>query len=575
MPVQNSEVRDIFNELADILDIEGENRFRVRAYRDAARTVAGLSANVSSMVASGEDLTELPGIGEDLARKIAEIVETGDLSLLREKRENTPHELSRLLRIAGLGPRRVSRLHRELGVACPEDLKAAAREGAIRKLKGFGKKTEQSMLAGLERLEQSQGRKQRIKLLEAEQQAEALTSYLKKSKGLKELTVAGSYRRRKETVGDLDILAACAQDSDVMQRFVEHEDVRGILSRGESRSTVVLRSGLHVDMCLVSQACYGAALHYFTGSRSHNVAIRKIGLDRGCKINEYGVFKGGKRIAGKTEEDVYAAVGLPFIEPELREDRGEIQAARKDQLPSLVELKNIQGDLHCHTQATDGRHDLEEMAEAARKRGYGYLAITDHSRKVSMAGGLNRKDLAAQIERIDRLNEKREDFVLLKGIEVDILEDGSLDLPDDILKKLDVVVCSIHYNLDLSREKQTRRILRAMDNPCCNILGHPSGRLINRRGPSEVDMEKIMRAAAERNCHLELNAHPDRLDLSDRFCKMAREMNVKVAVSTDAHGLSELDFMRFGVDQARRGWLEPRDVINTRSLSELKKILKR
>jgi len=572
MPVQNSEVRDIFTKLADLLDIEGANEFRVRAYRNAARTVSGLSANISDMVKSGQDLTELPGIGKDLAGKIKEIVDTGTLSQLQETRKKTPQELNKLLKIEGLGPKRVKKLNRKLGITSLEQLKKAAQNGKIQELEGLGKKTEQSILQSIE---QNQGQEERIKLLEAEQQAASLAAYLKKSKGIKELTIAGSYRRRKETVGDLDILVTCEKDSTVMQRFVEYEDVSKIISRGKSRSTIVLRSGLHVDLCLLAQVSYGAALHYFTGSKSHNIAIRKIGQEKGYKINEYGVFKGRKRIAGKTEKEVYGAVDLPYIEPELREDRGEIQAARNNQLPSLIELNSIQGDLHCHTRESDGHNSLEEMAKAAREKGYAYLAITEHSQKVAMAKGLNRERLAAQIDKIDQLNADLEDFTLLKGIEVDILEDGALDLPDDILKKLDIVVCSIHYNQNLSRKKQTRRIIRAMDNPCCNILGHPTGRLINKREPYEVDMEEIMRAASERGCHLELNAHPDRLDLSDRFCKMAKEMHVKLAVSTDAHGISDLDFMRFGIGQARRGWLEAQDVINTYSLEKLKKHLKR
>jgi DNA polymerase (family X) len=572
MPVQNSEVRDIFTKFADLLDIEGANEFRVRAYRNAARTVSGLSANISDMVKSGQDLTELPGIGKDLAGKIKEIVDTGTLSQLQETRKKTPQELNKLLKIEGLGPKRVKKLNRKLGITSLEQLKKAAQNGKIQELEGLGKKTEQSILQSIE---QNQGQEERIKLLEAEQQAASLVAYLKKSKGIKELTIAGSYRRRKETVGDLDILVTCEKDSTVMQRFVEYEDVSKIISRGKSRSTIVLRSGLHVDLCLLAQVSYGAALHYFTGSKSHNIAIRKIGQEKGYKINEYGVFKGRKRIAGKTEKEVYGAVDLPYIEPELREDRGEIQAARNNQLPSLIELNSIQGDLHCHTRESDGHNSLEEMAKAAREKGYAYLAITEHSQKVAMAKGLNRERLAAQIDKIDQLNADLEDFTLLKGIEVDILEDGALDLPDDILKKLDIVVCSIHYNQNLSRKKQTRRIIRAMDNPCCNILGHPTGRLINKREPYEVDMEEIMRAASERGCHLELNAHPDRLDLSDRFCKMAKEMHVKLAVSTDAHGISDLDFMRFGIGQARRGWLEAQDVINTYSLEKLKKHLKR
>jgi len=572
MPVQNSEVRDIFNKLADLLAIEGANPFRIRAYRTAARTVSGLSRNLSDMVQEDEDLTELAGIGEDLAGKIREIVQTGTLSLLEDMEKQTPARLSELMNVENLGPKRVKALNRELGITTLKELKQAAKNGKIRELEGFGKKTEQGIL---ESLELHQGEEKRIKLLEAEQQAPPLVAYLKKSRGIKEITVAGSYRRRKETVGDLDILATCSKDSNVMKRFVEYEDVRTVISKGKSRSTIVLRSGLHVDLCLLAQVSYGAALHYFTGCKSHNIAVRKIGLDKGYKINEYGVFKGKKRIAGKTEEEVYQSVNLPYIEPELREDRGEIEAARKNDLPELIEPGDIQGDLHCHTKDSDGHHSMEDMARAAKKQGHKYLAITEHSRKVSMANGLDARRLAKQIEQIKKLNEKLKDFNLLKGIEVDILEDGTLDLPDDILKELDVVVCSVHYNRKLTKEKQTKRILRAMDNPYFNILAHPTGRLINERGPYELDLETIMKGAAERGCFLELNSCPDRLDLPDHYCRMARDMHVKLAISTDSHSTAELDFFRFGVDQARRGWLRAEDVINTYPLEKLKKMLKR
>lgn len=572
MPVQNSEVRDIFNKLADLLEIEGANQFRVRAYRNAARTVSGLSRSISDMIQKDEDLTELAGIGQDLAEKIREIVRTGTLSLLEDMEKEIPSHLNELMNIQSLGPKRVKALNRELGITNLKELKKAAEDDKIRELEGFGRKTEQVIL---ENLEQYQGEEKRIKLLEAEQQADSLVNYLKNSKGVKEITVAGSYRRRKETVGDLDILVTCRKGSNVMKRFQEYEDIRKVISRGKSRSTIMLRSGLHVDLCLLAQVSYGAALHYFTGSKSHNIAVRKIGVDKGYKINEYGVFKGKKRIAGKTEREVYQSVDLSYIEPELREDRGEIEAARENKLPELIELRDIQGDLHCHTKESDGHHSIQDMVKAAKKQGHKYLAITEHSKKVSMAHGLDAERLARQIEQIEDLNKKLKDFTVLKAIEVDILQDGKLDLPDDILKELDVVVCSIHYHRNLSKKKQTRRVLKAMDNPYFNILAHPTGRLINERGPYELDLEKIMKEAAEKGCFLELNSHPDRLDLPDQYCKMAREMNVKLAVSTDSHSTTDLDFIRFGVDQARRGWLRAEDVINTYPLEKLKKMLKR
>ena len=572
MPVQNSDVRDIFNKLADLLDIEGANPFKVRAYRNAARTVSGLPGNISDMISEDEDLTRLPGIGKDLAGKIREIVETGTLSQLKEEEKKIPHGLDKLLRLESLGPKKVKLLYHKLGITNLKELKEAAKQGNIRKIEGFGKKTEQKILESLEREKKNE---QRIKLLEAEQQAEPLIDHLKKSIGIKKITIAGSFRRRKETLGDLDILVTCKKDSDVMQKFVEYEDIIKVVSKGKKRSTVVLRTGLQVDVYILAQVSYGAALHYFTGSKSHNISIRKMGIEKGLKVNEYGVFKGKKRVAGKTEEEVYRAVDLVYIEPELRENRGELEAARKNELPDLVMLKDLRGDLHSHTSETDGRHSLEEMAQAAGDLGYEYLAVTEHSKRVTIARGLDDQRLALRIEQIDRLNEKLKGITLLKGIEVDILKDGSLDLPDKILKELDLTVCSVHYYRNLSRKDQTERIIRAMDNPYFNILGHPTGRLINERPAYEVDLEKIMQAARERGCCLELNAHPDRLDLSDSYCKMAREMSVKIAISTDAHSRSDLKFMRFGVDQARRGWLEAKDIINTRSLKDLKKNLQR
>lgn len=572
MPVQNADVAEIFNKVADLLEIQGANAFRVRAYRNAARTVESLAKNVSEMADDIDNLTDLPGIGEDLAGKIKEIVETGTLSQLKEIEEETPPGLGELMKIQSLGPKRVKAIYRNLDISDLKSLKKAAEKGKIRELDGFGKKTEQRII---EELEKKDTQAERIKLFEAEQRAKPLADYIKKSKGMKELTIAGSFRRRKETVGDLDILVTCKKGSDVMDRFVDYEDVQKTISKGKTKSTVVLRSGLQVDLRVMPQVSYGAALHYFTGSKAHNIAVRKIAVKKNLKINEYGVFKGDDRVAGKTEKEVYDQVGLPYIEPELREDQGEVDAAQKKKLPDLVTLGDLRGDLHSHTKATDGKSTLEEMAAAAKDRGYDYLAVTDHSQKVSMAKGLNVKRLGEQIKEIDRLNEKLKGFTVLKGIEVDILEDGSLDLPDDILKELDIRVCSVHYNRNLSAKKQTERIIRAMDNPYFNILAHPTGRMINSREPLELDVEKLMEAAVERGCFMEINAHPDRLDLSDRYCRMAKEMGLKLAISTDAHSESDLNFIRLGVDQARRGWLEADDVINTRSRTELKKLFDR
>ncbi|MFB6261473.1 MAG: DNA polymerase/3'-5' exonuclease PolX [Thiohalorhabdaceae bacterium] len=557
MAIRNQEIAERFNRLADLLEVEDANPFRVRAYRNAARVIGGLSPSLSDLVADGEDLTGYPGIGDDLADKIRTLVTTGELPDLDEVARRVPSELSDLMHIKGLGPKRVKTLYQELGIDSFDDLEAAARQGRIRELEGFGAKTEESLLG------------------QAEEVAEPLRTYLEGVEGTEILAVAGSYRRRKETVGDLDILVACGDSKPVMDAFVGYEEVAEVASRGETRSTVLLRSGLQVDLRVVPRASYGAALHYFTGSQAHNIAVRQRGVSRGYKINEYGVFEGDRRLAGETEAAVYATVGLDWIPPELRENRGEIEAAAAGELPRLVEQGDLRGDLHCHTRATDGGQTVGEMADAARQKGYDYLAITDHSRRVAMAHGLDAEGLRAQMAEIDRLNEELGDFTLLKGCEVDILEDGSLDMPDDALAELDLAVCSVHYQLDLSRAKQTERILKAMDNPYCSVLGHATGRKINEREPMDVDMERIIAGAAERGVVLEVNAQPARLDLRDEHCRQARDHGAKLAIATDAHNADNLGLMRFGVGQARRGWLRPDDVVNTRDLAGLRQALKR
>jgi DNA polymerase (family X) len=572
MPIHNHDIAAIFEQVADLLEIENANPFRVRAYRNAARTVDSLSQSLADLVARGEDLSELAGIGQDLAGKIKEIVDTGALKLLAELQARTPPELAEMMKIAGLGAKRVHLLHEQLGIKTAQDLKEAALTGKIKELKGFGEKIENQIKEGLSDITTEE---KRFKLATVEPVAQSLLGYLKGAPGVKEAIVAGSYRRRKETVGDLDILVTCGHSNAVMEAFVNYEDVAKVLAQGDTKSSVVLRSGLQVDLRVVPEESYGAALHYFTGSKAHNIAIRQLGVKKGLKINEYGVFAGENRVAGKTEAEVFEMADLPYIEPELRENRGEVEAAPAGRLPRLITLEAIKGDLHAHTKATDGRNTLEEMANAAADRGYEYLAITNHSKRVSMAHGLNAADLAKEIAEIDRLNSKLKGLVVLKAIELDILADGSLDLPDDILRDLDLTVCSVHYNLNLSREKQTERIIRAMDNPYFNILAHPTGRLINKRDPYEVDLERLLAAAQARGCFMELDAQPDRLDLADIYCKLAKDMGVRLAIDTDAHSIRDLAFMRYGIDQARRGWLESGDVLNTRTLKELRKLLRR
>jgi DNA polymerase (family 10) len=572
MAVHNSEIAAIFDEIADLLELEGANAFRVRAYRSAAQTLGTMPKSLGDMLARGEDLSELPGIGKDLASKIDEIVRTGKLPALEELRTRTPPQIRELLRIPGLGPKRVRILRDDLGIKCVSDLRAAAEKELIREHAGFGEKTEKKILAEIARLKPVEVR---MRWNVAEEIANGLVAHLKSLKGLEDVVIAGSFRRKKETIADLDILVTCAKNVPCMDHCVAFDEVAQVIGRGPTKCTLRLRSGLQVDIRVVPAKSLGAALHYFTGSKAHNIAVRKMGVERGLKINEYGVFKGTSQNAGATETEVYAQVGLPYIEPELREDSGEIQAAQQNRLPKLVTTEDIRGDLHCHTTDSDGRNSLEEMAEAAKARGYEYLAICDHSKRVAMARGLDAKRLAEQIKQIDNLNAKLRGITLLKACEVDILENGLLDLPDGILKELDLTVCSIHYKLGLPGERQTERILRAMDNPFFRILGHPTGRLIGQRQPSDIDVPRIMRSAAERACFLEVNAQPHRLDLSDVHCKLAKELRVKLVISTDAHRTSDLDFMRLGVGQARRGWLERDDVLNTRKLADLKKLLAR
>jgi len=550
----------VFEKVADLLEIEGQNPFRVRAYRTAGQVLRGLPQAVHAMVERGDDLSELPGIGKDLAAKIGEMVRTGHLHLLDELGRETPASLTDLLDLPGLGPKRVHALHEALGVTTREELAAAARAGRVRTVPGIGPKTEAAILEALAR---GQGAPTRALWLEAEPVARDLVGYLQRQKGVKDVTVAGSFRRRRETVGDLDILVTCRRGTPVSDRFVAYEDVGEVLSHGATRATVVLRSGLQVDLRVVPEISYGAALHYFTGSKAHNIAIRTLGVRRGLKINEYGVFRGDERVGGRTEAQVYRAVGLPYIEPELREERGEIEAARRHRLPQLIRPEDIRGDLHCHTNASDGHASIEEMARAAEARGYVYLAITDHTQAARVAHGLDARRMRRHLEAIETVDAKLPGIHLLRGAEIDILEDGSLDLPEDVLDALDLPVCSIHSGFGLSREKQTERILRAMDHPRFVVFGHPSGRLLGQRAPYDVDMERVIEAAAERGHVLELNAQPARLDLEDVWCKAAKDAGVRIAISTDAHAPDQLDLMRLGVGYGRRGWLEASDVVNT------------
>ena len=572
MPVHNSEIATIFDHVADLLEIEDANRFRVRAYRNAADTIRDLGRSLEDMLEEGADLSDLPDIGEDLADKIAKIVRTGQLPLLEEISDDVPEAIVKATRIPGIGPKRARALFKALDLSSVDDLRDAAEEGDIAEIEGFGEKTQTRI-----RKELKEGviEDERLRLDVAEDFAAPLMEWIRNIEGVSKAEIAGSYRRRKETVGDLDILVQGEDGSAIIDSFTEYDEVEDIASKGKTRSTVTLRSGLQVDLRVIPEPSWGAALYYFTGSKSHNIAGRRRAQDRELKLNEYGLFDGETRIAGATEKEVYDGIDLPWIHPVLRESRGEIEAAENGELPELVESEDIKGDLHAHTTASDGKNSLKEMAQVAQDKGYEYLAITDHSKSQTQAGGLSEDAFHRQVDEIAELNDEFHGFRLLASCEVDILEDGRLDFPDKLLERLDLVVASVHSKLDLSEDKQTERLIRTMDNPLVSIIGHPTGRQIGERKAFALDMEQVLAAAKDRGCVLELNANPIRLDLKDVHCRLAAETGVDIAISTDAHSTGGLDNMRYGIDQARRGWLAAENIVNTRSWGNLSKMLRR
>lgn len=570
--MENKAVADVFTEIADILDIQGENPFRIRSYRNAARTIEDMSQSLEALVKSGKRPEEIPGIGKSISEKIGEILSTGKSHFLEELRAKNPPGLTELLKLEGLGPKKVKVLYDELRVDSVDRLEKAAQAGRLRDLPGMGLKTEEKILKSIETYRSGMGR---FKLSVGFQYAQAFLEYLKGVPGVKRLDPAGSFRRRRETIGDLDILAICSKGCKVMDRFTRYGEVEEVLSQGETKSSVRLRCGLQVDVRVLDEISYGAALHYFTGSKAHNVAIRERAKEKGLKVSEYGVFraKDEKRLSGESEEDVFAAVGLPFIEPELREYRGEIEAAEAGKLPKLIELKHIRGDLQMHTLATDGKNSISEMAEKGKEMGYEYIAITDHSKAVRVAGGLDEKELAKHVKAIEKANGQISGIRVLPGVEVDILADGTLDLKDDILKECRVVLASVHSRFNMEEKEMTRRIIRAIQNPNVHILAHPTGRLILERESYKVNLKEVIQAAIDHGVVLEINAYPDRLDLRDVDARMAKEMGAKLAISTDAHSTMQLELMKFGVFTARRGWIEARDVINTLPFEKMQKAL--
>ncbi|RZF24520.1 DNA polymerase/3'-5' exonuclease PolX [Paraburkholderia sp. UYCP14C] len=573
MPLHNADFVAAFEEIADLLELQGEtNPFRIRAYRRAARNMSGLGRDLATMIARNEDLHAVGGIGADLAAKLREIAATGTCALLDELRHKVPAGLPEMLTLPGVGPGRARMLHETLHIDSLDALREAASAGKLHAVPGFGERLESRIL---EAIDARRSKSHRFLLTDARQNLEPLLGWLNAIPETVEAVCAGSYRRRRETVGDLDILVTSSNAAAVMRRFVLYDDIETVLARGTTRASVVLRGGLQVDLRVVAPERLGAALVYFTGSRAHNIAIRRIAQAQGMKLNEYGVYRGERRVAGATEESVYRSIGLAWVPPELREDRGEVEAARTGRLPELVKLGDLRGDLHAHTNASDGRDSLRDMALGARARGLRYLAITDHSRRLGIAHGLDAQRLARQIDEIDRLNAELDRIVLLKGVEVDILEDGRLDLPDDLLSRLDIVVASVHSHFGLARAKQTARILRVLDHPYVSILGHPTGRLLLEREPMALDLERIIARAAERGCCLELNSQPQRLDLDDVACRAAKQAGVLVSIASDAHSRGALGNLEWGVAQARRAGLSKVDVLNTRPIAQLWPLLRK
>jgi len=574
----NSQIADAFEMMADLLEFQGENPFRVRAYRNGARAIRNLPESVSSIVNDDPGrLLEIDGIGKAVAEKCEVLVRTGELPQLKKLQDEIPESVLTLMRIPGMGPKKAAAVYRELGIATLDDLKRACEEGRIRELKGFGAKTEEAILSGIS-LAAAAG--QRIYWANADEIVAELRNHLSDCEGIEQLEFAGSYRRGRETVGDLDVLVVAAEVDRIMDRFAGFSGSPNVLARGDTKMSIRLASGLQIDLRIVPPESFGAALQYFTGSKEHNVVLRGRAKQRGLKINEYGVYRvdGDQEayVAGATEEEVYAALDLPCFPPELREARHEFAWADAGNLPKLITLDDIRGDLHAHTDETDGQASLEEMAEAARARGLRYLAITDHSKRVSMAGGLDEERLLAQWERIDQFNARRgDDFTLLKGIECDILEKGGLDLSDDVLAQADWVLASIHYGQRQPREQITARILEAIEHPSVSAIAHPTGRLINQRPAYDVDLDALFAAAKKHGKLLELNANPMRLDLDDVYCAAAKGHGIPIVINTDAHSVESLGLMRYGILQARRAGLTKADVANTRTWPQLKKLIGR
>ncbi len=569
--MKNADIADTFDQIADLLEFQGENPFRLRAYRNGAMAIRDLTESLSEISKDPDrPLTDIPGIGKDLAAKIVTLCTTGELPLLAELSAKTPPSVLVLLRVPGLGPKKAAVLYKELQVGSLEQLRAACESHRVRDLKGFGEKTEQKILEGLSIASTSD---ERIYWATADEFVQSLLAHLRACPAVEEAEAAGSYRRRRETIGDLDLLVASSEPDVVMDHFARYAGISDTIARGDTKMSVRLSRGLQVDLRVVPAESFGAALQYFTGSKAHNVVLRGRAKTKGLKINEYGVYRGEESIAGRTEKEVYAVLGMPLFPPELRESRREFEWADGGKLPELVELDDLRGDLHMHTDQTDGKSTLAEMVAAAQERGLKYIAVTDHSKRVTMANGLDATRLRREWAEIDKVNAKLRGFTVLKGVEVDILEKGGLDLDDDVLSEADWVVASVHYGQNQPREQITKRIIDALKNPNVSAIAHPTGRILNRRKSYDVDLDAVFKAARDYGKLLELNANPARLDLDDVACAGAKSFGIPIVISSDAHSTAGLDVLRYGINQARRAGLTKDDVANTRSWAAMKKLI--
>ncbi|HET6781802.1 MAG TPA: DNA polymerase/3'-5' exonuclease PolX [bacterium] len=564
--MKNRAIAAMFNDIADMLEIKGETPYRITAYRRAARSLEGLTEDIA-VVAERGTLEEIPGVGKSTAEKILEFLKTGTCTYYEELRKQLPAGLTTLMTVSEVGPKTAMLLHEKLGIDSIEDLEQAARKGLVRELPRMGAKTEENILRAIALLRRS---KERLPIGAVLPLSREIVDALRGLTAVKQISVAGSLRRMRETIGDIDILVTSSKPEKVMDVFTTLPRVRQVLAKGPTRSSVILDTGIQADVRVVEPEAFGAALQYFTGSKEHNVKVREKAVRRGLKVNEYGVFrvKDDRRTAGTTEEELYQAVGLPWIPPEIREDQGEIELADRGTLPRLLDLKDVRGDLQMHTRWSDGSDSIEAMAKAARELGYEYIAITDHSQSLKFVGGVPIDELREHVKVARRMSEKI-GVTILMGTECDILPDGRLDYPDEVLKELDVVVASVHSRLRMAEDEMTARIVKALDNPHVDILGHPTGRLLGSREAYAVNIERLIEAAARTKTALEINASPQRLDLSDKHARLARERGVPLAISTDAHTRYQLGYMEYGVAIARRAWLEPGHVINTLPLTAL------